>query len=62
MESRIEHSAVASLMALTLLGGAAITVITVSVKNEGVEALGLKVGLPAAALFKASSVMVAAQV
>jgi molybdate transport system regulatory protein len=57
--SRIEHGAVSSLVVLTLPGGA---VITASVTNEGVEALGLKVGSAATAVFKAYSVMVAAQV
>lgn len=56
--SRIEKGAVSSLVALTLPGGA---VITASVTNEGVEALGLKVGTAATAVFKAYSVMVAAQ-
>ena len=56
--SRIEHGAVSSLVVLTLPGGAAITA---SVTNEGVEALGLKVGTAATAVFKAYSVMVAAQ-
>ena len=56
--SRIEHGAVSSLVVLTLPGGAAITS---SVTNEGVEALGLKVGSAATAVFKAYSVMVAAQ-
>ncbi len=54
--SRIERGAVSSLVVLTLPGGAAITS---SVTNEGVEALALKVGTPAAAVFKAYSVMVA---
>jgi molybdate transport system regulatory protein len=57
--SRIEAGAVSSLVVLTLPGGATITA---SVTNEGVEALGLKVGMPATAVFKASAVMVAAQV
>jgi len=56
--SRIERGAVSSLVILTLPGGAAITA---SVTNEGVEALDLKVGAPATAVFKAYSVMVAAQ-
>ena len=56
--SRIEHGAVSSLVVLTLPGGAAITA---SVTNEGVEALGLKVGSAATAVFKAYSVMVATQ-
>ena len=56
--SRVEKGAVSSLVVLTLPGGAAITS---SVTNEGVEALGLKVGRAATAVFKAYSVMVAAQ-
>lgn len=56
--SRIERGAVASLVVLTLPGGAALTA---SVTHEGVEALGLKVGAPATAVFKAYAVMVAAQ-
>ncbi len=56
--SRIEHGAVSSLVVLTLPGGAHITA---SVTHEAVEALGLKVGLPATAVFKAYAVMVAAQ-
>ncbi len=56
--SRIEKGAVSSLVVLTLPGGAAITA---SVTNEGVEALGLRVGTPATAVFKAYSVMVAVQ-
>lgn len=56
--SRIEKGAVSSLVVLTLPGGAALSA---SVTNEGVEALGLQVGTPATAVFKAYSVMVAAQ-
>jgi molybdate transport system regulatory protein len=56
--SRIEAGAVASLVVLTLPGGAALTA---SVTREGMETLGLKVGMPATAVFKAYSVMVAAQ-
>ena len=56
--SRIEKGAVSSLVVLTLPGGG---VITASVTNEGVEALGLAVGVPATAVFKAYAVMVAAQ-
>ena len=56
--SRIERGAVSSLVILTLPGG---SVVTASVTNEGVEALALKVGTPATAVFKAYSVMVAAQ-
>ena len=57
--SRIEKGAVSSLVVLTLPGGAAVTA---SVTNEGVQALGLKVGTPVTAVFKAYSVMVAVQV
>ena len=56
--SRIERGAVSSLVVLTLPGGATLTA---SVTNEGVEALGLKAGVPATAVFKAYSVMLAAQ-
>lgn len=56
--SRIERGAVSSLVVLTLPGGAAITA---SVTHEGVEALGLQVGSPATAVFKAYAVMVATQ-
>ena len=56
--SRVERGAVSSLVIVTLPGGA---VITASVTNEGVDALGLKVGVPATAVFKAYSVMVATQ-
>ena len=56
--SRIERGAVSSLVVLTLPGGATMTA---SVTNEGVEALDLKVGAAATAVFKAYSVMVAAQ-
>jgi molybdate transport system regulatory protein len=56
--SRIDKGAVSSLVALTLPGGA---VITASVTNEGVDALGLKVGAAATAVFKAYAVMVATQ-
>lgn len=56
--SRIERGAVSSLVVLTLPGGAHITA---SVTNEGVDALGLRVGVSATAVFKAYAVMVAAQ-
>ncbi|AMO25229.1 molybdenum transport protein ModE [Ramlibacter tataouinensis] len=56
--SRIEKGAVSSLVVLTLPGGATVTS---SVTNEGAEALGLKVGAPATAVFKAYSVLVAVQ-
>jgi molybdate transport system regulatory protein len=54
--SRIERGAVSSLVVVTLPGGASITA---TVTHEGAEALGLKVGVPATAVFKASAVMVA---
>jgi molybdate transport system regulatory protein len=56
--SRIEKGAVSSLVVLTLPGGATLTA---SVTNEGVDALALKVGAAATAVFKAYSVMVATQ-
>jgi molybdate transport system regulatory protein len=56
--SRIERGAVSSLVVLTLPGGGTITA---SVTNEGVEALGLAVGVPATAVFKAYAVLVATQ-
>lgn len=56
--SRIERGAVSSLVVLTLPGGLSLTA---SVTNEGVEALDLKVGVAATAVFKAYAVMVAAQ-
>ncbi len=56
--SRIEKGAVSSLIVVTLPGGAAITA---TVTNEGVDALGVRVGTPATAVFKAYSVIVAAQ-
>ncbi len=56
--SRIERGGVSSLVVLTLPGGATLSA---SVTNEGVEALGLKPGVPATAVFKAYAVMVAAQ-
>lgn len=55
---RIERGAVSSLVVLTLPGGATISA---SVTHEGVEALGLAVGMAATAVFKAYAVMVAAQ-
>jgi molybdate transport system regulatory protein len=54
--SRIDKGAVSSLVVLTLPGGARITA---SVTNEGVEAMALKVGSPAQAVFKAYAVIVA---
>ena len=56
--SRIQTGAVSSLVVVTLPGGASITA---SVTNEGVEALGIVIGAPATAVFKAYSVMVATQ-
>jgi molybdate transport system regulatory protein len=56
--SRIERGAVSSLVVLTLPGGAALTA---TVTQEGVQALGLKVGAAATAVFAASAVLVAAQ-
>jgi len=54
--TRVEKGAVSSLIGLTLPGGA---VVTASVTNDAVDALGLKPGLAATAVFKAYSVMVA---
>ena len=56
--SRIERGGVGSLVVLTLPGGAALSA---SLTNEGLEALGLAVGSPATAVFKAYAVMVATQ-
>jgi molybdate transport system regulatory protein len=47
---RIERGAVSSLVVQTLPGGATISA---SVTSEGVQALDLKVGAPATAVFKA---------
>jgi molybdate transport system regulatory protein len=54
--SRIEPGAVSSLVVLTLPGGAALSA---TITNDGLDALGLKVGAPATAVFKAYAVMVA---
>jgi molybdate transport system regulatory protein len=54
--SRIEAGTVSSLIGLTLPGGA---VLTTSVTHDAVGALGLAVGQPATAVFKAYSVLVA---
>jgi molybdate transport system regulatory protein len=54
--ARIDAGAVSSLVVLMLPGGASITA---TVTHEGVEALGLRVGAPATAVFKAYAVMVA---
>jgi molybdate transport system regulatory protein len=56
--SRIERGAVSSLVVVTLPGGATVSA---SVTNEGLSAMGLAVGTPATAVFKASAVMVATQ-
>ena len=56
--SRIEKGAVSSLVVLTLPGGASLSA---TVTHEGLEAMGLKVGAPATAVFKAYAVMVATQ-
>lgn len=54
--SRVERGAVSSLIGLTLPGGAAVTA---SVTNDAVDGLGLAVGQPATAVFKAYAVMLA---
>ena len=54
--SRVDPGAVSTLIGLTLPGGA---VITATVTHDAVEALGLAVGQPAHAVFKASAVMLA---
>jgi len=54
--SRVERGAVSSLIGVTLPGGA---VVTASVTNDAVDGLGLAVGLPATAVFKAYAVMLA---
>lgn len=54
--SRVERGAVSSLVGLTLPGGA---VITASVTNDAIDALGIAVGHAATAVVKAYSVMVA---
>ena len=54
--SGVERGAVSSLVVLTLPGGASLTT---SVTNDAVAALGLAVGQPATATFKAHSVMLA---
>ncbi|MDE2146882.1 MAG: TOBE domain-containing protein [Burkholderiales bacterium] len=56
--SRIERGTVSSLVVLTLPGGARITA---SLTHDGLEALGLKVGSAASAVFKASAVLIAVQ-
>lgn len=54
--SRLERGAVSTLVGLTLPGG---TTVTASVTNDAVDALGLAVGQPATACFKAYAVMLA---
>lgn len=54
--SRIEKGAVSSMVGITLPGG---SVVTASVTNEAVDALDLRVGQAATAVFKAYSVMLA---
>ena len=54
--SRVQRGAVSSLIGLTLPGG---TAVTASVTNDAVDALGLAVGQPATACFKAYAVMLA---
>lgn len=54
--SRVERGAVSSLIGVTLPGG---TVVTASVTNDAVDGLGLAVGQPATAVFKAYAVMLA---
>jgi molybdate transport system regulatory protein len=54
--SRLQKGAVSSLVGITLPGG---QVVTASVTNDAVDALGLTTGQPATAVFKAYSVMLA---
>lgn len=54
--SRVEKGAVNSVVGLTLPGGA---VVTASITNDSVAALGLAAGKPATAVFKAYAVMLA---
>lgn len=54
--SRIEKGAVSTLVVVTLPGGEAVTT---TVTNDAVSALGLAVGQPATAVFKAYSVLLA---
>jgi molybdate transport system regulatory protein len=54
--ARVQKGAVSSLVGVTLPGG---TVISASVTNDAVEALGLAVGQSATATFKAYAVMLA---
>lgn len=54
--ARVQKGAVTSMIGLTLPGG---TTVTASVTNDAVDALGLTVGQPATACFKAYAVMLA---
>lgn len=54
--SRVHKGAVSSLVVLTLPGGRSVTA---SVTHDAVEALGLAVGTPVTAVFKAAAVMLA---
>jgi len=54
--ARVQRGAVSSLISLTLPGG---QVVTASVTNDAVDALGLAPGQPATACFKAYAVMLA---
>lgn len=54
--ARVQRGAVSSLVGLTLPGG---TTVTASVTNDAVDGLGLAVGQPATAVFKAYAVMLA---
>ena len=54
--SRVEKGAVSSIVGITLAGG---SVVTASVTNDSVAALGLAVGTSATAVFKAFSVLLA---
>jgi molybdate transport system regulatory protein len=56
--SRIDKGAVSTLVGVTLPGG---EIVTTTVTNDSVSALGLAVGQPATAVFKAYSVMLAVQ-
>lgn len=56
--SRIEKGAVSTLVGVTLPGG---EVVTTTVTNDAISALGLAVGQPATAVFKAYAVMLAVQ-
>ncbi len=56
--SRIVKGAVSSLVVLTLSGG---TAVSATITNDALEALALKVGQPATAVFKAYAVIVAAK-